>query len=127
MHSRFVAHIGPQADLPGENCCIFSQAESLRKNTTIFTYEHRRCEEKRECISLDQPPSPDGPTLNHKLQAGEPYEQYTRGGYSSPAYLPIDAQIIIHRNALESISRAFGSPNRIRTCNIPVNSRTLYR
>src|SRR6266567_9452683 len=51
MHSRFVAHISPQADLPGENYCVFSQVESLRKNTIIFTWEHRRCEEKRERIN----------------------------------------------------------------------------
>src|SRR5713101_7121103 len=27
--------------LVSENCCVFSQAESLRKNTTIFTREVR--------------------------------------------------------------------------------------
>src|SRR6266567_3081569 len=42
MHSRFVAHIGSQVNLPGENCCVFSRTESPRKNTTIFIYEHRR-------------------------------------------------------------------------------------
>ena len=33
MQSRFVAHIGPLADLPGENCCVFSltSTEAARK------------------------------------------------------------------------------------------------
>src|SRR5712691_7820214 len=47
----FFAHIGPQADLPGEKCCVFSRTFSPRKNTTLLTYEHRRCEKKRERIS----------------------------------------------------------------------------